>query len=133
MCFKARRCRPSYVTDNRQPNEKPHSTTHVRIPMRTLASLVLLFTAVTASADLFGDCSYSEKRNVASPAAGVTRIVIIGRAGTLHIGGRRGVAEVSASGTACSSSRDGLNETKLVLSRSGSELRIEAVTPDHDH
>jgi hypothetical protein len=101
--------------------------------MRTLASLVLLFTAATASADLFGgDCSYSEKRNVASPAAGVTRIVIIGRAGSLHIGGRRAVSEVSASGTACSSSRDGLNETKLVLSRSGSELRIEAVTPDHE-
>jgi len=102
--------------------------------MRTLASLVLLFTAATASADLFGnDCSYSEKRSVASSAAGVTRIVVIGRAGTLHIGGRRTVAQVSASGTACASSRDGLNETKLVLTRSGSELRIEAVTPDHDH
>jgi hypothetical protein len=101
--------------------------------MRTLASLVLLFTAATASADLFGnDCSYSEKRNVSSPAAGLTRIVVIGRAGTLHIGGRRGVAEVTASGTACASSREGLNETKLVLSRSGSELRIEAVTPEHE-
>jgi hypothetical protein len=101
--------------------------------MRTLASLVLLFTAATASADLFGgDCSYSEKRSVASPAAGVTRIVVIGRAGTLHIGGRRNVAQATATGTACSSSRDGLNETKLVMSRSGSELRIEAVTPEHE-
>ena len=100
--------------------------------MRTLASLVLLFTAATASADLFGDCSYSEKRNVASPAAGLTRIVIIGRAGTLHIGGRRNATQAIATGTACSSSRDGLNETKLVMSRSGSELRIEAVTPDHE-
>ena len=98
--------------------------------MRTLASLALLLTAATASADIFGDCSFTEKRNVAAPSAGVTRIVIIGRAGFLHINGRRGAGEVRASGTACASSRDVLSDTKLVLSRSGSELRIEAETPD---
>jgi len=43
-------------------------------------------TAATASADLFGDCSYSEKRNVATPTAGLTRIVIIGRAGKMICG-----------------------------------------------
>ncbi len=96
--------------------------------MRTLASLLLLLAATTASAGLFGDCSFREKRNVAAPSAGVTRIVIIGRAGWLHINGRRGAAQVTAIGTACASSRDRLSETKLVLSRSGSELRIEAVT-----
>jgi hypothetical protein len=100
--------------------------------MRTLASLVLLLTATTASADLFGDCSVSEKRNVAAPAAGITRIVIIGRAGWLHINGRRDAAQVTANGTACASSRDRLSDTKLVLSRSGSEIRIEAVTPDNE-
>ena len=61
----------------------------------------LLFAATTASAGLFSDCSFSEKRNVAAPSAGVTRIVIIGRAGWLHINGRRGAAQVIASGTAC--------------------------------
>jgi hypothetical protein len=100
--------------------------------MRTLASLVLLFTATTASADLFGDCSVSEKRNVAAPAAGITRIVIVGRAGWLHINGRRGATQVSASGTACASSRDRLSDTKLLLTRSGSEIRIEAVTPENE-
>lgn len=100
--------------------------------MRTLTALALLLTAASASADIFGDCSSSEKRNVAAPAAGITRIVIIGRAGTLHIGGRRGAPEVIASGTACASSRDRLNETKLVMSRSGSELRIEAVMPENE-
>src|ERR1700760_3941474 len=99
--------------------------------MRTLTSLLLLLAATTASADLFSDCSYSEKRSVAAPAAGVTRIVIVGRAGWLNINGHRGAAQVTANGTACASSRDRLNETKLVLSRSGSELRIEAATPDH--
>ncbi len=111
---------------------KPGATNIVRTPMRILASLILLLTAATASADLFGDCSYSEKRNVASPAAGITRIVIVGRAGSLHIGGRRNAAQAIATGTACSSSRDLLSETRLVMSRSGSELRIEAVTPDHE-
>jgi hypothetical protein len=98
--------------------------------MRTLTTVALLLTAATASADIFGDCSFSEKRNVAAPAAGVTRIVIIGRAGYLHINGRRGASEVRASGTACASSRDILADTKLTVSRSGSELRIEAETPD---
>ena len=111
---------------------KPIAANIVRTPMRTLASLAILLTAATASADIFGDCSFSEKRSVAAPAAGVTRIVIIGRAGTLHIGGRRGAPEVIATGTACASSRNRLNETKLIMSRSGSELRIEAVTPDNE-
>jgi hypothetical protein len=97
--------------------------------MRTLTTLALLLTAATASADIFGDCSITEKRNVAAPAAGVTRIVIVGRAGFLHINGRRGAGEVRASGTACASSRDLLSETKLTASRSGSELRIEAEMP----
>jgi hypothetical protein len=98
--------------------------------MRTLTTIALLLTAATASADIFGDCSFSEKRNVAAPAAGVSRIVIIGRAGYLHINGRRGAGEVRATGTACASTRDILSDTRLTLSR-GSELRIEAETPDN--
>jgi DUF4097 and DUF4098 domain-containing protein YvlB len=69
---------------------------------------------------------------VAAPAGGITRVVIIGRAGTLHIGGRKGAPEIVASGTACASSRDRLEETKLVMSRSGSELRVEAVMPENE-
>jgi hypothetical protein len=97
--------------------------------MRTFLSLALLLTAATASADIFGDCSFTEKRNVAAPSEGVTRIVIVGRAGWLHIAGRRGVGEVRATGSACASTRELLTDTKLTLSRSGSELRIEAETP----
>jgi hypothetical protein len=95
-----------------------------------LTTIALLLTAATASADIFGDCSFSEKRNVAAPAAGVSRIVIIGRAGYLHINGRRGAGEVRATGTACASTRDILSDTRLTLSR-GSELGIEAETPDN--
>jgi len=99
--------------------------------MRTLTTLALLLTAATASADIFGDCSFTEKRNVAAPAAGVSRIVIIGRAGFLHVTGRRGAGEVRASGTACASSRDLLSDTKLIIERRGSEVRVEAETPDN--
>jgi hypothetical protein len=95
--------------------------------MRTLTTLALLLTAVTASAD----CSFTDKRNVAAPTAGVSRIVIIGRAGYLHINGRRGAGEVRATGVACASSRDILSDTKLTVSRNGSELRVEAETPDN--
>jgi hypothetical protein len=104
--------------------------------MRTLTTIALLTIALcmaaTASADIFGDCSFTEKRNVAAPAAGLSRIVIIGRAGYLHINGRRGAGEVRATGTACASSRDMVSDTKLTMSRSGSELRIEAETPDNN-
>jgi hypothetical protein len=101
--------------------------------MRTLASLALLLTATTASAGLFGDdCTHRAARNVAGPIAGVTRVVIVGRAGTLHVGGHRGGGEVRATGTACTSSAELLNQTKLTLSRSGSELRIEAEMPDSE-
>jgi hypothetical protein len=100
--------------------------------MRTLASLALLLFATTASAGIFGDCSFKAERSVAAPSPGITRITIIGRAGTLHIGGRHAAPEVIAKGTACASSRDRLNETKLVMSRSGSDLRIEAAVPDSE-
>jgi Putative adhesin len=98
--------------------------------MRTLTTIAVLLTAATISADVSGDCSFTEKRNVAAPTAGVSRFVIIGRAGYLHINGRGGSSEVRASGTACASSREVLAATKLTLSRSGSEIRIEAETPD---
>ena len=100
--------------------------------MRTLASLAILLTATTASAGIFGDCSFKADRSVAAPAAGIAHVTIIGRAGTLHIGGHRGAPEVIAKGTACASSRNRLDETKLIMSRSGSNLRIEAAVPDSE-
>lgn len=100
--------------------------------MRTLTSLAILLTATTASAGIFGDCSFKAARSVAAHAPGITCITIIGRAGTLHVDGHHAAPEVIARGTACASSHDRLNETKLVMSRSGSELRIEAAVPDSE-
>jgi hypothetical protein len=114
---------------NRVPRRKPRTPPTVLNAMRSL-TLALLFTATTASAGIFGDCSFKADRSVAAPAPGITHITIIGRAGGLRISGHRGAAEIVAHGTACASSRGRLDETKLAMSRSGSELRIEALVPE---
>lgn len=97
----------------------------------TLALLTTALAATTAQAGWFdSSCDYKAARRVATPAAGVTRITIIGRAGSLRVEGRNGAGEVSANGTACASSQSTLDEVKLVASRSGSDLTVEAVIPD---
>lgn len=99
--------------------------------MKTAALAALsLATAVTASAGLFGDdCSRTEARNAVIGAAGVTRIVVVGRAGTLKVEGKP-TNEVRATGTACASSDSLLRDTRLIAKREGTELRIEAEVPD---
>ena len=59
-----------------------------------------------------------------TPASGITKVVIIGRAGSLDVNGRSGATEIRATGKPESP------DAKLVATRSGSQLTIEAVTPD---
>ena len=59
-----------------------------------------------------------------TPASGITKVVIIGRAGSLDVNGQSGVTEIRATGKSES------HDAKLVATRSGSQLTIEAVTPD---
>ena len=94
--------------------------------MRTLISFALTLFAATASAGWFDDCSYTALRSASIPVAGATHVVIIGRAGGLRVTGARGLGEVRAHGTACSSSRRDLAGITLSATRSGSEIRIEA-------
>ncbi len=96
--------------------------------MRLVLAVSLLF-ATTASADLF-DCGKKAPRKVSASAAGVTRVNVVGRAGSLRVTGRSGVGEVVATGTACATDTDDLQRIQLVSRRDGSELRIEAVVPD---
>ncbi|HEX8152356.1 MAG TPA: hypothetical protein VF698_04480 [Thermoanaerobaculia bacterium] len=90
---------------------------------------MLMFAATAAQADW--DCDHKAPRRLSTPASGVTRVVVIGRAGGLKVEGRSGATEITASGTACSSDSDFLKDMNLVASRSGSELRIEAEIPEH--
>src|SRR5438270_12258230 len=98
--------------------------------MRALASIALTLAAGSASAGWFGnDCDNTAARSASAPLAGATRIVIIGRAGTLRVTCARGATEVRATGTACSSDRDDLSKITLTATRSGSELRVEPNLP----
>jgi len=97
--------------------------------MRTLIAAAVLLTATSASAGLFDDCSHTAPRNASISAAGATRIVVIGRAGSLRVTGGSGV-EVRATGTACTSDAGFLPRINLTATRSGSEVRIEAVIPE---
>ena len=98
--------------------------------MRKLILAAAMLLASTAHASLFDDCDHSASRVAALSSSGVTRVVIIGRAGYLHIDGRAGATEIRATGTACASDNDALADTTLTATRSGSEVRVEAHVPE---
>ena len=97
--------------------------------LKSLLALSVLALPGAVSAGPF-DCSQEAQRRVSAPAAGITKVVIVGRAGTLRVRGQN-VAEITAAGTACASERDDLDRIQLRSEREGSELRIEAVIPDN--
>jgi len=89
--------------------------------------------ATLGAADWFGsDCQEFVPRSALQPAAGVTRVVVIGRAGFLHIEGRNDVSEIRASGTACAPIEHLLVAILLKASRSGSTVTVEAMVPNED-
>src|ERR1043165_1274115 len=92
----------------------------------------IFLAASLAATSLFAswDCANTAPRSAALPVAGATRIVVIGRAGSLRVAGRAGATEVRATGTACSSSKSDLAEIQLRATRSGGEIRIEAEVPE---
>jgi hypothetical protein len=99
--------------------------------VRISVMVLLMGVAANASATWLGDdCQHKTPRKLSVPASGITHVVVVGRAGSLRVTGRDGATEVGATGTACASSSALLDQVQLTQSRSGSELRIEAVTPD---
>src|SRR6185503_709901 len=97
--------------------------------MRT-AIFLAAFLAATSALASWGDCTNTAPRSAVLPLAGATRIVVIGRAGSLKVTGRAGANEVRATGTACTSTKSELSEIQLRATRSGGEIRIEAEIPD---
>jgi hypothetical protein len=98
--------------------------------MRALILTLSAFIATTAHAGwFFDDCQAQAARTAVQPAAGVTRVVIIARAGFLHVEGHPGATEIRASGQACAASESQLSGIVLSGTRSGNEVRIEAVIP----
>jgi hypothetical protein len=97
--------------------------------MRTAIFLAASLAATSVLAS-WSDCTNTAPRSAALPAAGATRIVVVGRAGTLKVVGHAGAAEVRATGTACASSKSDLAAIQLRATRSGGEIRIEAEVPE---
>jgi hypothetical protein len=103
--------------------------------MRT-RSLLAAATLLLAAAPLFGspfddeDCRYQEARNLTTPAAGVTRVIIHAEAGSLSVEGRAGASQVLVLGQACTSDDDFLPKMTLTARRSGGELHIKADIPE---
>lgn len=97
--------------------------------LRSLLAASLLVIPTASYADLF-DCTHKATRKISAPGAGVTRVVIRARAGSLRVTGRSGVTDVLATGMACASDKDDLQGIQLKSERHGSELLIEAVIPE---
>lgn len=91
---------------------------------RWISTAAFVLAATPAFAD---DCRHTAARQVSAPAAGVQKVEIIARAGSLRVIGGTG-AEVRAEGEACVSDRDYLEATRLEMRRAGSTLIIEATT-----
>ena len=99
--------------------------------MRTLVFAAATLLATTAHAGWLGtDCQHQAERSAVQSAAGVTRAVIIGRAGYLHIEGKQGATEIRARGTAGASIDELLAGIDFKATRSGSTVTIEAMVPN---
>ena len=101
-----------------------------------IAAIALATTLVAGSAvagiwdDDEDGCRYSAARNGATPAAGVTKVVIHADSGSLKVDGVAGAAQVAVTGKACTSDDDFLDRMTLTMRRQGSELHINAEIPD---
>ena len=92
-----------------------------------------LFVVFLIAVSLVAGCAVldeSAERSASAPADGVTSIRIVAEAGSLEVRGEPGLREVRASGTAYASSRARLENIQFVLTVNGSELLVEARTPD---
>jgi len=96
------------------------------------AATVLLSGGSVFAGGLFDDmdCSHTAPRRGASPASGVSRVVIHADSGSLKVDGTPGATQIVASGTACTSDDDFLERITLTMRRSGSDLHITADIPD---
>jgi hypothetical protein len=97
-----------------------------------MTTAVLLAATPAFAGGLFDDddCKYTASRNGVTPAAGITRVVIHGEAGSLKVDGTPGATQVGVTGTACTSDDDFLERMTLTMRRSGSELHIDADIPE---
>lgn len=100
--------------------------------LAAIAVVAALVTSPALAGGLFDDddCKYTAKRRVATPSAGITKVVIHAESGSLEVTGTPGVTQVVAEGTACTSDDDFLPRMTLSLRKSGTELHVDANIPE---
>lgn len=103
----------------------------MRIAAITAATMLLSAGSLFAGG-LFDDmdCRHTAPRKGATPASGVSRVVIHADSGSLKVEGTPGATQIVAAGTACTSDADFLDRMTLTMRRSGSDLHITADIPD---
>lgn len=104
----------------------------MKIAAMTTAAVLLSAGSALAGDGPFDDmdCRYKAPRQAATPASGVSRVVIHAEAGALKVDGTAGASQIVASGTACTSDEEFLPRMTLTLRRSGSDLHITTEIPD---
>jgi DUF4097 and DUF4098 domain-containing protein YvlB len=97
----------------------------------TASTLVAVLLAMTTGAvSARADCSHRAPRKWKSQAAGVERVRIVAKAGSLSVAGRADAAQIRVEGFACAGSERQLEAIEIRTERSGSELRIESIIPE---
>src|SRR5258705_22449 len=99
-------------------------------PVMKRAAIVLTFLiAGAAQAGWFDDCDHHARRAAQVDMNGVTRVIVIAKAGSLRVDGHDGARIISASGEACASEEDLLRDITLTATRSGSTATVEVHVP----
>ena len=89
----------------------------------------MLFVLALLAGITRSDCQEYAVRSAKQPAAGVRRVDIIARAGSLRVEGKRGATTIVADGTACAAIEELLVAMRLKATRAGSTVTIEAMIP----
>ena len=109
---------------------KPLRPEHRRLAVLLgILAVTLVCASLLVGCDTF-TCDETAERSATEPAAGVDTVRVIAEAGSLDIEGKAGLLEISMDGTACASNTSDLDEIWFEVITSGSEVLIEARTPD---
>lgn len=94
---------------------------------RTLWAAMTLLVVGPVYADW--PCRFEAQRTGGEAAQGINRVIVVARAGELRVLGARNARRIEATGRACASSAELLDQVTITTRREGSALYIEAVSP----
>jgi hypothetical protein len=92
-----------------------------------LCALLSALAFLAAHAD---ECKFTAGRSGKVSVAGATRVEIRAGAGDLKVMGKRGAGEVSATGRACASAQELLDQVQLKITREGDVIHVDVQMPD---